>query len=170
MMLLTSKELFEKLKEFEGLRLEAYKDAAGVWTIGYGHTYNVREGDRISEYWAEEMLQKDIETAERQVLALGLFRYRGQDGILRYQGQLDALVSFVFNLGIGRLKESTLLRNIRAGMPREMVAREFRRWHYADGKPLKGLKSRRQWEVERYYENTDNLDEVIEKNKKGRNE
>ena len=85
----------------EGLRLEAYEDAAGVPTIGYGHTKDVRMGDRISEYWAKELLRDDIDEAERQVKELG---------VARNEAQLDALVSFVFNLGIGRLKESTLLK------------------------------------------------------------
>ena len=153
-MILTSELLFEKLKEFEGLRLEAYEDAGGLPTIGYGHTYNVRMGDKISEYWAEELLKRDIEIAERNVLELG---------ICKYQGQLDALVSFVFNLGIGNLKRSTLLKAILAGLPREIVGKEFRRWAYAGGKRMKGLMTRRQWEVDRYYDNTDTLEEVREK-------
>ena len=150
-MMLTSELLFEKLKEFEGLRLEAYEDAGGLPTIGYGHTYNVRMGDKISEYWAEELLKKDIEIAERNVLELG---------VCKRQGQLDALVSFVFNLGIGNLKRSTLLKAILAGLPRETIDKEFRRWVYAGGKRMKGLVARRQWEVDRYYDNTDTLEEV----------
>ena len=150
----TSELLFEKLKEFEGLRLEAYEDAGGKPTIGYGHTYNVKMGDKISELTAEELLKKDIEIAERNVLELG---------ICKYQGQLDALVSFVFNLGIGNLKRSTLLKAILAGLPRETIDKEFRRWAYAGGKRMKGLVARRRWEVERYYDNTDTLEEVREK-------
>ena len=49
---------FEKIKEFEGCKLQSYQDAVGVWTIGYGHTYGVREGDRISQQYAEDMLRK----------------------------------------------------------------------------------------------------------------
>ncbi len=153
MMLLTSKELFEKLKEFEGLRLEAYKDVAGVWTIGYGHTYNVREGDRISEYWAEEMLRKDIEMCERQVLALG---------VVKYQGQLDALVEFTFNLGIGRLKTSTLLRDIQNNFGRETIGKEFRRWTYVNGKRMNALIRRRSWDVQRYFDDRYTLEDVKE--------
>ena len=64
-----TKLAFEKIKELEGCRLQAYQDAAGVWTIGYGHTYNVRDGDRISQQYADEMLQEDIENVERQLIA-----------------------------------------------------------------------------------------------------
>ena len=96
---------FEAIKNFEGLRLETYKDPAGVLTIGYGHTgHDVFEGDRISKYWAEQTLKKDVMEVERQIDELDLDLT---------QGQLDALVSFTFNLGIDRLKSSTLLKVIR---------------------------------------------------------
>ena len=127
----------------EGLRLEAYEDAAGVPTIGYGHTKDVRMGDRISEYWAKELLRDDIDEAERQVKELG---------VARNEAQLDALVSFVFNLGIGALKESTLLRVIREGGSKADIKREFKRWVYAGGKKLKGLEVRREWESKRFFE------------------
>ena len=127
----------------EGLRLEAYEDAAGVPTIGYGHTKDVRMGDRISEYWAKELLRDDIDEAERQVKELG---------VARNEAQLDALVSFVFNLGIGRLKESTLLRVISEGGSKADIKREFKRWVYAGGKRLKGLEIRREWEAKRFFE------------------
>ena len=121
----TSNLLLQKLMEFEGCRLEAYRDAAGVLTIGYGHTHDVREGDRISEYWARELLREDIERAAKQVLKLG---------VCRTQGQLDALTSFVFNLGIGQLRKSTLLRVIKRQGSDEEIRREFMRWVYAGGK------------------------------------
>ena len=129
--------------EMEGCRLEAYEDAAGVPTIGYGHTKNVRMGDRISEYWAKEMLREDIEEAEWQVKELK---------VARTEGQLDALTSFVFNLGIERLKESTLLKIIRKGGSKAAITREFKRWVYADGKRLPGLVKRREWEARRFFE------------------
>jgi lysozyme len=139
----TTEILFEKLMEMEGCRLEAYKDAAGVPTIGYGHTKNVRMGDRISEYWAKEMLREDIEEAEWLVKELG---------VVKTEGQLDALVSFVFNLGIGRLKKSTLLKVIRKGGSMQQIKKEFKRWVYADGKVLPGLVKRREWEAKRFFE------------------
>ena len=137
----TSKLLFEKLMEFEGLRLEAYRDEAGVLTIGYGHTHDVRAGDRISEYWARELLREDIEKAQAQVVKLG---------VCRTQGQLDALTSFVFNLGFQRLRKSTLLRVIKRKGSDEEIRREFKRWVYAGGKKMPGLERRRSWEAERF--------------------
>ena len=131
------------MMEMEGLRLEAYEDAAGVPTIGYGHTKNVRMGDKISEYWAKEMLREDIEEAEWQVKELG---------VPKTEGQLDALVSFVFNLGIERLKTSTLLKVIRNGGSMQQIKKEFKRWVYAGGKQLPGLVKRREWEAKRFFE------------------
>ena len=139
----TTEILLQKLMEMEGLRLEAYEDAAGVPTIGYGHTKNVRMGDRISEYWAKEMLREDIEEAEWLVKELG---------VAKTEGQLDALVSFAFNLGIGRLKRSTLLKTIREGGSKAQITKEFKRWVYADGKLLPGLVKRREWEAKRFFE------------------
>ena len=139
----TTEILLEKLMEMEGCRLEAYKDAAGVPTIGYGHTKNVRMGDKISEYWAKEMLREDIEEAEWQVKELG---------VAKTEGQLDALVSFAFNVGIGRLKESTLLKTIREGSSKNQIKKEFKRWVFAGGKKLPGLVKRREWEAKRFFE------------------
>ena len=139
----TTERLLTQLMVMEGLRLEAYEDAAGVPTIGYGHTKDVRMGDRISEYWAKELLRDDIEEAERQVKELK---------VARNEAQLDALTSFVFNLGIERLKESTLLKVIREGGTKQQIRKEFRRWVYAGGKKLKGLEVRREWEAKRFFE------------------
>ena len=133
----------KKLMEMEGCRLEAYKDAAGVPTIGYGHTKGVRMGDRISAYWAKEMLREDIEEAEWLVKELN---------VAKTEGQLDALVSFVFNLGIGRLTRSTLLKTIREGGSKRQITQEFKKWVYADGKPMPGLVKRRDWEAKRFFE------------------
>ena len=139
----TSDRLLTQLMMMEGLRLTAYRDAAGVLTIGYGHTKGVREGDRISEYWAKELLQMDVDEAEKAVKALR---------VARTEGQLDALTSFAFNLGIGRLKGSTLLKTIRNGGSKTAITREFKRWVYAGGRRLRGLELRREWEAKRFFE------------------
>ena len=139
-----SENLIEKMKAFEGLRREAYRDAAGVLTIGYGHTgKDVREGDRITPYWAEQLLLLDLKEFEMAVRRLK---------VARTQGQFDALVSFTFNLGIGRLMRSTLLKVIRNGGSKAAITREFKRWVYADGKQLPGLVKRREWEARRFFE------------------
>ena len=141
----TTEILEDKLKAFEGLSLRAYTCPGGKLTIGYGHTgKDVREGDRISEYWARELLKSDIAEAERQVKELN---------VTKTEGQLDALVSFVFNLGIGRLKASTLLKVIRQGGSKAQITREFKKWVYAaGGKRLKGLERRREWEARHFFE------------------
>ena len=139
-----SEILIEQIKAFEGLRLESYRDAAGVLTIGYGHTgSDISEGDRISEYWAMELLRNDLGAAEAAVRRLH---------VARTQGQFDALVSFVFNLGIGRLQGSTLLKVIREGGSRHRIRQEFKRWVYAGGKKLRGLEHRREWEAKRFFD------------------
>ena len=139
-----SEELIAKLKKFEGLRLSAYLDEAGVLTIGYGHTGpDVRVGDRISIYWAEDLLRRDLRKVEDAVNELG---------VAKTQGQFDALVSFAFNMGIFRLKTATFLRYIREGESRETISTEWMRWVYAKGKRLKGLEKRRAWEVGRFFE------------------
>ena len=100
-------------------------------------------GDRISEYWAKELLREDIVEAEWQVKELH---------VARTEGQLDALVSLAFNIGIERLKESTLLKVIRDGGTRNQIKKEFKRWVYAGGRRLKGLEIRREWEARRFFE------------------
>ncbi len=132
----------KKLKEFEGLRTEAYRDAAGIPTIGYGHTQGVRMGDVISPYWAETFLKADLYDIEKQVETLGDWN----------QPQFDALVSFAFNLGFYKLKTSTLLKTINEGGSMRAIKREFRRWVYAGGQRLRGLEKRREWEAARFFE------------------
>ena len=138
-----SESLIQKLKEFEGLRLQAYRDAAGVPTIGYGHTRHVKMGDRLTEYWADQLLRDDVRRVVHDIMQLG---------VVHTQGQLDALTSFAFNLGIGRLINSTLLKRIREGGSMHQIRKEFMRWVYAGGKRLKGLEKRRQWEAERFFQ------------------
>jgi lysozyme len=139
----TTDILLKKLMEFEGLELEAYQDAAGVVTIGYGHTKDVEMGDKISPWWAKELLVNDIAKVEEQVKALG---------VARTEAQLDALVSFAFNLGIGRLKNSTLLRFIKEQRNMREIKREWNRWVFVRGQRLKGLERRRAWEAKRFFE------------------
>ena len=138
-----SRLLLGKLMEFEGLKLSAYRDAAGVVTIGYGHTWNVRMGDQISKYWARELLERDVAKVEEQIDTLGL---------VLTQGQTDALVSLVFNIGFDKFKSSTLLKLIRNGGSVNQMCKEFQRWVYAGGRRLRGLEVRRAWESKRFFE------------------
>ena len=132
-----------KIKEFEGFRASAYKCAGGVPTIGYGHTKGVRMGDRCTRGEAEQWLREDLAPIEA---------YLNTIAEIDTQGEYDALCSFIFNLGLGAFKSSTLLKKIRAGAPVEDIQAQFRRWVYAGGKVLKGLVKRREWEAERWAE------------------
>jgi len=138
----TTEILFEKLKSFEGCRLQAYQDAAKVWTIGYGHTKGVKKGDNITQVEAEAYLREDVEEVEGQILALNLNLT---------QPQFDALVSFVYNVGIGAFKESTLLRFIREGRSENDIKKQFCSWVYSNGRTLPGLVKRREWEAIRFF-------------------
>ena len=72
-----SESLIQKLKEFEGLRLQAYRDAAGVPTIGYGHTRHVKMGDRLTAYWADQLLRDDVRRVVHDVMQLGVVHTQG---------------------------------------------------------------------------------------------
>jgi len=130
----TSQKGLDLIKSFEGLRLSAYKDVVGVVTIGYGTTSGVKMGDTITKERAEQLLREDVERFEQQVLRLVR--------VPLSQGQHDALVSFVYNLGAGNLSNSTLLRLLNAG-DYAGAAAQFDRWNKAGGKVLSGLVRRR---------------------------
>jgi lysozyme len=130
----TSQKGLDLIKSFEGLRLSAYKDVVGVVTIGYGTTSGVKMGDTITKERAEQLLREDVERFESQVLRLVK--------VPLTQGQHDALVSFVYNLGAGNLSNSTLLRLLNAG-DYAGAAAQFNRWNKAGGKVLSGLVRRR---------------------------
>lgn len=96
----TSSKGVSLIKSFEGCRLKAYKCPAGVWTIGYGHTAGVKEGDTITQEQADDYLRNDLEKYEKAV--------QNYDGIYHFnQNQFDALVSFTYNCGVGNLKNLT---------------------------------------------------------------
>ena len=146
MKLRASDTLKSKIKEFEGLRLVAYKPtkAERWWTIGYGHSAgDVRAGMRINEEKAEELLNRDLFFVERFI-----------NGIpkVKTQGQFDALISFTYNLGVGKMKASTLLKKIMHDAPTQEIQREFMKWVYSGGKRLDGLVKRRRWEAQRWAE------------------
>ena len=122
------------IKSFEGLRLEAYLDSVDVPTIGYGHTRKVQLGQTITAEQAESFLMEDIHEFE---LAIQRLVY-----VPLSQNQFDAIVSFTFNVGIGNLKRSTLLKKLNAGNIAG-AANEFNKWVYAGKEKLKGLVKRR---------------------------
>ena len=129
-----SKNGIELIKKDEGCKLNAYLCPANVWTIGYGHTKNVKEGDKITQEMAEQLLVNDLQQFENAVNAYCLRALT--------QNQFDALISFVFNLGSVAFRASTLLKRINANQM-ELAALEFERWNKAGGKVLEGLTKRR---------------------------
>lgn len=135
----TSTKGIELIQRFEGLELTAYLCPAGVWTIGYGHTGDVKEGDRVTRAEATALLQKDLKRFERVV--------ESSIDVSLTQEQFDALVSFTYNLGGGALRKSTLRRILNQG-DYQGAAEEFLRWVKAGGKTLKGLVRRRAAERE----------------------
>jgi lysozyme len=130
-----SKKGIDLIKEFEGEELTAYLCPAGVWTIGVGHTGDdVKSGLTISAAQSEALLRKDLTRFEKGVSRLVK--------VPLTQHQFDALVSFAFNLGLGALGRSTLLRLLNAG-DYEGAADQFKRWNKAGGRVLAGLVRRR---------------------------
>ena len=130
------------IKQFEGLRLTAYQDSVGVWTIGYGWTQPVdgkpiRPGMTIKEENAERLLRTGLVGYESDVSKLVKVKLT--------QGQFDALVSFAYNLGARALSTSTLLQKLNA-CDYAGAADEFPRWNKAGGKALPGLNRRREAE------------------------
>ncbi len=132
----------ELIKSFEQLRLNSYLCPAGVWTIGYGHTDGVNQGMLITEKTADAFLKQDIRNAEHSINQM--------DAELT-QEQFDALVSFVFNIGVRAFNVSTLRKKILKNPNDPSIADEFRRWVYAGDKKLPGLIKRREKEIELYY-------------------
>ncbi|WP_245186887.1 lysozyme [Enterococcus larvae] len=142
------------IKEFEGLRLTAYQDSVGVWTIGYGHTKGVYAGMTISEQQANQFLDEDIRTH-----AYGIYNYVQ---VQLNQNQFDALASFHFNLGPYILSGSTLLVYINSSNWKD-AASEMKKYVKAGGQTLPGLVRRREAEAELFLKGESLGEWVIQK-------
>ncbi|MGQ5522748.1 lysozyme [Chitinimonas sp. PSY-7] len=126
------------IKQYEGLRLKAYQDVVGVWTIGYGHTgSDVHAGLTITSAQATQLLQKDLQYFENGVSKLVTVPLNSN--------QFSALVSFSYNVGLNNLGSSTLLRLLNQGNYAG-AAQQFPRWDRAGNQVLPGLLARRQAE------------------------
>ena len=131
----------ELIKSYEGVELAPYKDSGGAWTIGYGHLIvageNEKYKDGITIAAALELLKQDIKIAENAV----------NEQVTRSltPNQFTALISLVFNIGVGGFKKSTLLKRLNDGTEKELrrVPGEILKWHWDNGKPVKGLVNRR---------------------------
>jgi len=155
----TSQIGVDLIKEFEGLRLTAYQDPVGIWTIGYGHTNNTASADKypvfpgqtITAAQAEVILKADLVTYENAVNTYVT--------VSLTQKQFDALVSFSFNVGINALRSSTLLEKLNNG-DYTGAANEFDRWIHAAGTVLPGLVRRRAAEKELFLSGTSSTEGV----------
>lgn len=139
----TSQKGIELIKKFEGCKLTAYRDSVGVWTIGFGHTKDVKADMVITAEQAEQFLKDDVVYFENGVNKL-LKTLKAQVT----QNQFDALISFAFNLGLGNLRKSTLAKKLYVMQQNDRdsvqaVADEFPRWNKAGGQVLTGLTKRR---------------------------
>jgi lysozyme len=132
--MIASRRAVELIARRESFRATAYQDSGGVWTIGFGTTKGVKQGDRITPEVALTRLMEDIASSEKSILSTVT------SDLSQYQ--FDALVSFVYNVGSGAFARSTMRRKINVD-DMEGAAREFSRWTFAGGKKLSGLVSRR---------------------------
>jgi len=124
-----------------GLYLKAYQDSGGVWTIGYGSTYDfdkqrkVQQGDIITAEQAQKWLE--ITTSKDAAEIKNLVK------VPLNNNELNALISFTYNVGLGAFKASSLLRLLNSGADKKIVADQFDRWVFDNGVKVKGLISRR---------------------------
>lgn len=123
-------------RQFEGCRLTAYQDIAGVWTIGYGHTgKEVHRGVVWTQEQADDALKHDLLCAETLLLTYS-------PNVAQMPGAFDALTDFVFNLGVGNYRTSTLCKYVNAGSW-EAVKKELLIWDHSNGRVVNGLLARR---------------------------
>ena len=137
------------IKQFEGFRKDAYICPAGVPTIGYGATtwgngQKVKMGEIVSMTMAEKLLMVDLEKRSKSLAGLKI-----------NQNQFDALISFIYNLGVGAFLNSTLFRKVQQNPQDVIIRHEFMKWNKARVGcklvVLRGLTRRRDAEVNLYY-------------------
>jgi Phage-related lysozyme (muraminidase) len=133
------------IKQFEGCRLDAYKCPAGVWTIGYGHTGDVRQGQKITAAQAEAYLRVDLGKFEKKVEKYSKYNWN--------QDEFDALVSFAYNVG----SIDQLTANGTRG--RAVIADRILAYNKAGGKVLAGLTRRRKAERELFLKKAESAQE-----------
>lgn len=134
------------IKEFEGYRSSAYKCTSGVWTIGWGHTKGVKEGDKITVAQAEKFLSSDIAKFEDYVNNVGFPNIT--------QNQFDAIVSLAFNIGTGHFSaaKSTLYRLLANDCHNEkIITKWWICWRMSGGKVQPGLVRRREAEIKLFF-------------------
>lgn len=131
----------QKIKSYEGLALKSYLDSGKRYAIGYGHTGDVKNNQKITKKKAERLFKSDLSRCMAFVSGLG---------ICTTQNEFDALVSLVFNVGENSFLASRLYKEIQRWEEPELIRKEFSTWCYSNGKPSKGLEKRRKWETDLY--------------------
>ena len=136
------------VKKFEGVKLQAYKDVAGIWTIGYGlirypNGEKVKQGDKITQDQANEYFKQTL-----QKFAQGV---EDSVKVKINNNQFAALVSLAYNIGINAFKDSTLLKIVNKNPNDPQIKNEFMKWVNAGGKPVQGLVNRRSIESNLYF-------------------
>lgn len=139
----TSQRGITLIKQFEGFKNVAYRDVVGVWTIGYGFTAGVKEGDKITKAQAESRLQSELKKYEDAVQKACVATLN--------QHQFDALVSFAWNVGVSGMAKSSVVKAHNRG-DTNAAARAFGLWNKAGGKVWPGLTRRRAAEAALYLE------------------
>ena len=132
-----TKEAKSLIKNYEGCRLKAYKCSAGKWTIGYGHTSGVKEGDTCTQEQADKWFEEEYERFKKSV--------KSYVRVPINENQIGALTSFSYNCGLAALKGSTLLKKLNK-KDYNGAANEFLKWNKCNGKELAGLTKRRKSE------------------------
>ena len=138
----------DTMHHFEGCKLTAYQCPAKVWTIGWGNTFYpdkkpVKQGDVITQEQANALFETVMNN-----FALGVKKCLTKEV---NENQFSALVCFAYNVGIGSLQKSTLLKKININPNDETIAGEFAKWTKAGGKVLLGLVRRRKAESDLYF-------------------
>lgn len=147
----TSQKGIDLIKQYEGFKSSAYRDVVGVWTIGYGFTAGVKEGDKITRAQAESRLQAELTKYEDAV-------EKACTAPLN-QHQFDALVSFAWNVGVSGMAKSSVVKAHNRG-DNNAAARAFGLWNKAGGKVWPGLTRRRAAEAALYLEPVDAQDDM----------
>lgn len=131
-----SKTGLAQTEHSEGCRLTSYPDVGG-WSIGYGHHNGVGPNQTCTQAQAEQWLIEDTQAAAAAVNAMVR--------VLLTQGEFDALVDFVYNVGVGNFQRSSMLKYLNQNRP-DLAAQEFEKWDLASGKVVAGLLQRRREE------------------------
>ena len=136
------------IQSHEGLKLNAYTDSAGVWTIGYGNTFypngkKVLKGDVITKDYANKIFPIVLSKFENGVSKLVKSNIS--------QNQFDSLVSLAYNIGLGAFAKSSVLKKVNQNPNDKTIVESFKKWSTAGGKQLKGLLKRRIAEASHYF-------------------